>query len=104
MTWTASIKIAAAQKIFTTVQFFELKVGDKTVGYRAIFNEKTFENSSLTALCKKLWEVASGTGLTEILERLKAGQDLEELFNGERVQEEWWEPSSPPQQEKWLDF
>lgn len=60
MTWnTASIKLAAAQAIFSDACIDEVKIGDKTVGYTAHYRGGKVEDRSLTALCKMLWTIAN---------------------------------------------
>lgn len=59
-----TIRLDAARAIFTGVEITEVFMGEKVVGYRAGFiEEKTgvnqFEETSLTALCRKLWLTAS---------------------------------------------
>jgi hypothetical protein len=51
-----TIKLAAAQDIFVGVTFAEIKIGEKTVGYRAGYRDQILENASLTALCGLLWQ------------------------------------------------
>jgi hypothetical protein len=55
---TGTIKLEAAKAIFTGIEFEVITIGTKTVGYRARYDGKTYENASLTALCKQLWEVS----------------------------------------------
>lgn len=55
---TGTIRLEAARVIFTGVEFEEITIGGKTVGYRAKYDGKTYENASLTALSKQLWEVS----------------------------------------------
>lgn len=60
MTWkTATIKLAPAQSIFEGCNIEELKIGDKTVGYRAFYRGGKVEDASLTELCKRLWKLAN---------------------------------------------
>ena len=60
MTWAkGTIKLTAAQSIFTGVAIEELKVGEATVGYRAKRGEMVLEDRSLTKLCKLLWEAST---------------------------------------------
>lgn len=60
MAWkTGTIKLLAAQQIFADVTFDEIKINEKTVGYRAEWAGNTFEDPGLTALCSRLWQLAT---------------------------------------------
>ena len=56
---TGTIRLEAARRIFSGVVFEEVKINDKTVGYRATYGNDTYEDSSITAICETLWEVAA---------------------------------------------
>jgi hypothetical protein len=68
MTWAkGTIKLDAANRIFSPVTFEEIKIdGDgKTVGYKACgvlppFGEFEAEDASLTALCRRIFINVSG--------------------------------------------
>jgi len=51
-----TIRLGAAKATFTGVDFEEVSIGDKVVGYKATIDGKTYEDTGLTALCKTLWE------------------------------------------------
>jgi uncharacterized protein YjbI with pentapeptide repeats len=53
---TNTIRLDAARAIFTNVDFSEIIVSGVRVGYRAKTEGATLENTSLTALCRALWE------------------------------------------------
>ncbi|MBW4444386.1 MAG: hypothetical protein KME10_24835 [Plectolyngbya sp. WJT66-NPBG17] len=58
MTFPAhTIRLGAAQAIFSNANISEIKIGDKTVGYRAMFNG-AIEDAALTSLCQRLWQAA----------------------------------------------
>jgi hypothetical protein len=66
MAWsTASIKLEAAQTIFTGVSIAPIDIGGKTAGYRANFQGQAIESASLTALCAELWSRACGNQATQ---------------------------------------
>jgi hypothetical protein len=66
MAWsTASIKLEAAQTIFTGTAIAPIDIGGKTVGYRAQFQGQSIESASLTALCSALWSRACGNQATQ---------------------------------------
>lgn len=50
-----TIKLLAAQEIFTDCNIIELKIGDEVAGYKATHNGQELQNKSLTKLCKILW-------------------------------------------------
>ncbi len=50
------IKLKAAAAIFTGVVFEPIEIGGKVAGYRAIVDGRRLEHTSLTQLCKELWE------------------------------------------------
>ena len=52
--------MAPAQTVFKGVEFKEIFVDDKIVGYRATFNGVEFESQSLTNLCEKIWCKVAG--------------------------------------------
>ena len=53
---SGTIRLDAAKNIFVGVELEQVKVGDKTVGYRAKMSDKVYEHHSLTELCKQLWQ------------------------------------------------
>jgi hypothetical protein len=66
MAWsTASIKLEAAQTIFTGAAIAPIDIGGKTVGYRAQFQGQSIESASLTALCAELWGRANTSKATQ---------------------------------------
>jgi hypothetical protein len=66
MAWsTASIKLEAAQTIFTGASIAPIDLGGKTVGYRANFQGQAIESASLTTLCAELWGRANANKATQ---------------------------------------
>jgi hypothetical protein len=66
MAWsTASIKLEAAQTIFTGTSIAPIDIGGKVVGYRAQFQGQAIESASLTALCSELWSRANSNKATQ---------------------------------------
>ena len=54
---TGTIRLQAAQAIFTGVEISEVKISGDTVGYQAwISDEKILSHKHLTNLCRLLWE------------------------------------------------
>ena len=50
-----TMRLGAAKATFTGVDFEEVSIGDKVVGYKATLDGLVYEHTSLTALCKNLW-------------------------------------------------
>jgi len=50
-----TIRLGTAKAIFTGVDFEEVSIGDKVVGYKAKLDGFVYEHASLTALCRALW-------------------------------------------------
>ena len=66
MAWNVTaIKLAPARFIFVGVNIEEVKLDDRVVGYRASWRGESFENRSLTRLCRRLWCQASGEEANE---------------------------------------
>ena len=51
-----TIRLGAAQLIFTEAAIEEVMIGKKVAGYKAAIDEVTYESTGLTTLCKILWE------------------------------------------------
>jgi len=51
-----TIKLGAAQLIFTGADIQEIRILDRVAGYRATVNGQTIEDTGLTALCAALWK------------------------------------------------
>ena len=50
-----TMRLGTAKSTFTGVDFEEVLIGYKVVGYKATIDGFVYENTSLTALCKNLW-------------------------------------------------
>jgi len=50
-----TIRLGTAKAILTGVDFEEVSIGDKVVGYKATIDGLVYEHTSLTALCAALW-------------------------------------------------
>lgn len=50
-----TIKLLAAQEIFTDCHIIELKIGDEVAGYSATYKGEKISNKSITKLCAILW-------------------------------------------------
>jgi hypothetical protein len=59
---TNTIRLEAARSIFTGVQFEEIMVNSKRVGFKAEFGSESLEDASLSALCSRLWEARGKHG------------------------------------------
>ena len=57
-----TIKLGAAQLIFTGADIQEIRILDRVAGYRATVNGQTIEDTGLTALCATLWKSQKGGG------------------------------------------
>lgn len=58
-----TIKLIAAKRIFTGVEFEEVYLGDKRVGFKAKHGNARYEDESITVICTQLWD-ANATNKT----------------------------------------
>jgi hypothetical protein len=50
-----TIKLGAAQAIFTDANIQEILIGGTVAGYQAKLGDTEYQSKGLTALCKLLW-------------------------------------------------
>jgi len=67
-----TIRLGTAKAIFTGVDFEEVLIGYKVVGYKATIDGFVYEHTSLTALCTALWN-CQRTRISLLLKRSEGG-------------------------------
>ena len=67
-----TIRLGTAKAIFTGVDFEEVSIGDKVVGYKATIDGLVYEHTSLTALCTAPWD-CQRTRISLLLNRSEGG-------------------------------
>ena len=67
-----TMRLGAAKATFTGVDFEEVSIGDKVVGYKATIDGFVYEHTSLTALCTALWD-CQRTRISILLKRSEGG-------------------------------
>lgn len=56
---TNTIRLAAAETIFVGVSFERIEIMGETIGYKATWDGAEYHDTRLTALCQRLWCLAS---------------------------------------------
>ena len=67
-----TMRLGTAKSTFTGVDFEEVLIGYKVVGYKATIDGFVYEHTSLTALCTALWD-CQRTRISLLLKRSEGG-------------------------------